>query len=225
MHPAVARAAAVIAVLRYAVPVVAIPFIPALIPERVTLLVFLRPTKEFLLLAGFQVREGRIDWPEVALAYTPLMIVAVWAFFIVGRAYGDRLAAGEVPGWLARAIPPERLAQAQDLLERKGPTLAVLGRIAALPPTIMAAAAGSSEVDARRYLVADLVGAVLGFAVTLGAGYALGEAYERAGPWIAGAGLLLLGGLLYLATRWLRDPDEVLTDGDAPDPAPTDDQP
>jgi membrane protein DedA with SNARE-associated domain len=194
-----------VAVLRYVVPLLAIPLIPVLIVDRVPLLVLLRPQKEFLLLGGAQLRlTGE---PSVALlfaAYLPLMLVAVWAFFAVGRAYGPALRAGRGPRWLQRALPPDQLDLAQRVLARRGPLIAVLGRIAALPPTLLAAAAGVSDVPARRYLVADAVGAVAGFAITVTVGYGLGRAYEQGGVWITAAGVALFLGLVLLMTRWLR---------------------
>jgi membrane protein DedA with SNARE-associated domain len=90
------------------------------------------------------------------------------------------------------------------VLARRGPTIAVLGRIAALPPTIMAAAAGASDVDARRYLAADLFGALASFSLMLGAGWLLGDAYDEYGVWITVAGVIVLLGLIVLLTRWIR---------------------
>jgi membrane protein DedA with SNARE-associated domain len=194
-----------IAVLRYVIPLVAIPLIPFLIVDQVPLLVLLRPQKEFLLLGGGQLRvRGE---PSVALlfaAYVPLMIAAVWAFFAVGRAYGPAMRAGTGPRWLHRALPPDQLEIARSVLAAHGPAIAVLGRIAVLPPTVVAAAAGISDVSARRYLVADATGAVAGFAITVGVGYALGRAYETGGVWLTAAGVALFLGLVLLLTRWIR---------------------
>lgn len=194
-----------VAVLRYVIPLLAIPLIPVLVVDRVPLLVLLRPQKEFLLLGGAQLRL--FGEPGVGLlfaAYLPLMLVAVWAFFAVGRIYGPALRAGRGPRWLRRALPPDQLEVAQRVLARRGPLIAVLGRVAALPPTLLAAAAGGSDVSTRRYLVADAVGAVAGFAITVTVGYGLGRAYETGGVWITIAGVVLFLGLVLLMTRWLR---------------------
>lgn len=217
--PTVRRIAIAVAALRYVVPLLAVPLIPVLVrpdrlsPEGLTLLVLLRPTKEFLLLAGgtFATR----GWPEplvMLAAYAPFMIVAVWAFFLVGRSYRDVLGTPDAPRWLARIAPPERVALARRVLEHHGPAIALLGRLAALPPTILAAVAGASRVPARAYLVADLVGALAAFALSIGAGYALGETYERAGVALTVAGVALFLGFVVVLTRWIRaaaaEPDE-----------------
>jgi membrane protein DedA with SNARE-associated domain len=132
------------------------------------------------------------------------MLVVVWFFFIAGRAYQDLLRDGSGPTWLRRAIPPAKLDLAQRMLVRRGPTIAILGRLAAMPPTLMAAAAGVSDISPRRYLAADLVGAVTSFGAVVAAGYALGEAYERGGPWLTVVGVGLFVTLILLMTRWIR---------------------
>ena len=201
------RVAIGVAIARYAIPLAVIPAIPFLIARgELALLVLLRPQKEFLLLAAAQL--ARTGAPSVALlfaAYVPLMIVAVWAFFVVGRMFRPALDDGEAPRWLTRLLPPQQLDVARRVLARRGPLIAVMGRMAALPPTIMAAAAGASDVDGRRYLAADLVGALGSFALMVGAGLVLGEAYDEYGIWITVAGLMVLVALIALITRWVRN--------------------
>ncbi len=206
MSPLLRRTVVAIAVLRYAIPIAAIPAIPFLIAaDRLGLLVLLRPQKEFLLLAGAALaRTGVPTAATLFAAYAPMMIGAVWAFFALGRMFRPALDAGEAPRWLTRILPPEQLGVARRVLARRGPAIAVLGRLAALPPTIMAAAAGASDVDGRRYLAADLIGALGSFALMVGLGVALGDAYDRYGVWITVAGLIVLAGLVVLLTRWVQ---------------------
>jgi membrane protein DedA with SNARE-associated domain len=194
-----------LASLRYLIPIAALPLVPLLVPDRVELLTLVRPGKEILLLGGGLSRTaGAPTALIVLLAYLPLMVGGVWVFFAVGRAYAHELQAGTGPQWLHRAVPQEQLLLAQRLLARRGPTVAVLGRLAALPPTLVAAAAGTSAVSTRRFLVADLIGALAGFAVTFGLGMALGTAYEEGGPWLTAGGVVLLVLALMAFTRWVR---------------------
>jgi membrane protein DedA with SNARE-associated domain len=200
------RTALTVALARYVVPLVAIPLIPVLLAtDRLPLLVLLRPTKDFLLLGGGQYRvTGDPSVLVLLAAYLPLMLFAVWAFFAVGRAYRQALADGAGPAWLHRAVPPRQLDIARAVLARRGPSIAILGRLAALPPTVLAAAAGLSEVPARRYLAADTVGALASFAVVVGAGYALGSAWQDGNWWVLSVGALTFVALVALLTRWLR---------------------
>ena len=208
--PLVRRVAVGIAVARYVVPLAVIPAIPFLIARgELALLVLLRPQKEFLLLSAAQLaRTGAPSIPLLLAAYVPFMVVAVWAFFVVGRIFRPALDAGEAPRWLTRILPAQQLELGRKVLARRGPLIAVMGRLAALPPTIMAAAAGASDVDGRRYLAADLVGAFGSFALMVGAGLVLGEAYEDYGIWITVAGVVVLVALIALITRWVRNEAE-----------------
>jgi membrane-associated protein len=205
-----------VVVLRFAIPLAAVPLIPFLIRNDIALLVLLRPQKEFLLVGGGQTRYlGEPGVLPLLLAYLPLGVLAVTAFFVVGRAYRSTLTDASGPAWLHRAIPPRQLELAQRVLARRGPTIALIGRIAAMPPTVLAAAAGTSEVSAPRYLVADVIGALLGFAMVVGVGVGLGRAYEEGGVWLTVVGVALFAAMIGLVTWWIRrEADRDETDRD-----------
>jgi membrane protein DedA with SNARE-associated domain len=169
-------------------------------------LTLLRPSKDSLLWGGalWRTRPGEVDLVLLFAAYAVLMIVLNWPFLYLGRAYGPALARGEGPAWFHRFVSEENLARARSLLARKGPTIAVVGRIAAFPPTVMSAAAGTSDVPAWKYQLADTVGGVAGFAVTVGLGVALGETFERAGIWVTLGGVALIFGAVSWGTNWLQ---------------------
>ena len=216
--PWLIRLALGLAIVRYVVPLAAVPLIPLLVRDRLPLLLVLRPTKEFMLLGG---GLSRIDGvPSIVLLfalYAPLMLLTIWPFFVVGRAYRSTLLAGEGPGWLHRALPQRQLELARGVLVRRGPSIAILGRVAAIAPTMLAAAAGVSDVGARRYLVADVIGGVVAFVITVGAGFALGHAYEEAGIWLTAAGAVVFAALVVLLARWIRH--EALVVGERRSPA------
>lgn len=199
------RLALGVVIVRFAVPLAAIPAIPFLLRNDITLLVLLRPQKEFLLVGGGQTRYlGEPGVLPLLLAFIPLGIVAVSAFFLVGRAYRGMLRDGGGPAWLSRAIPPHQLELAQRVLARRGPTVAVIGRLAAMPSTVLGAAAGVSDVRPLRYLVADAIGAVMAFGMVVGAGVALGRAYEEGGVWVTAVGVALFVLMIGLLTWWIR---------------------
>ncbi len=199
------RVSLAVVVLRYAIPLAAVPLIPFLIRDQISLLVLLRPQKEFLLVGGGQTRFlGEPGIVPLLLAYLPLGVLAVTAFFVVGRAYRTPLREQTGPAWLHRAVPPRQLELAQRVLAKRGPAIALIGRIAAMPPTVLAAAAGTSDVPPRRYLIADAIGALLGFAMAVGVGLALGRAYEEGGAWLTAVGVLLFAAMIALVTWWIR---------------------
>jgi membrane protein DedA with SNARE-associated domain len=169
--------------------------------------VLLRPTKEVFLFEGFLVRQGDVALPVVVLAALPLLLAGVWIFFGLGRAYSSELSEAELPGLAGRVMPKERIEQLQDVLERKGMRVVFVGRLAAFPSSLMAAAAGSSGVSWRAFVVADTAGALASLGMALGLGYALGEAYEDAGPWLTAVGVAALVVLAVVVGRALMSTD------------------
>ncbi|MFU8841836.1 MAG: DedA family protein [Nitriliruptoraceae bacterium] len=194
-----------VAALRFVVPLAAVPLVAVLIPEHVVWMLLLRPTKEFQLIGGAQYQLTGAPHPLLLLAaFVPLMVLAVWAYFAVGRMERKALAAGTAPRWLQRALPERQLAVAQAVLARRGATIAVLGRLGGLPPTVLAAAAGASTISARRYLAADTAGALLSFAVMVRAGMSVGRAWEEGVSWLTAVTAVLFLTVLALLARWIR---------------------
>jgi len=193
-----------LAVARAALSLVAIPLAPFLFEEHFVLLVLLRPTKEVLLAGGFLVREGDVNPVSLLSAAIPLMVFGVWQFFALGRGYAKEIARCDVPGLGGRVLPGKRVDALRKLLEKKGVRLVFLGRLAAFPSTLVAAAAGASKMPSRSFLLADGAGALLSVVQVVGAGLLLGSAYKQAGPWLTGLGVVVLMGMLVLAGRYLK---------------------
>jgi membrane protein DedA with SNARE-associated domain len=195
----------VVAVLRGALSVLAIPLAPVLWRDHFLALVLLRPTKEVFLAAGFEIRRGDLGWIETYAAAVPVALLGVWVFYFLGRSFAHELQ-GEVglPGLAGRLLPATRIDSFRRILDRKGSKVVFLGRLAVFPSSLMAAAAGVSGVEPRRFLVADGLGAVVSVTQVLVAGYLLGHAYEQAGPWLTAVGAVVALGLLVALGRWLR---------------------
>lgn len=194
-----------IAALRGALGLLAIPLAPALFEDHFLLLVLLRPTKEVLLAGGFLLRQGDVSLPMMVLAAIPIAVFGVWLFFALGRAYGDELRDGSaLPKWGTRVLPPERVKALCRVLERRGRSVVVLGRLAAFPSTMLSAAAGASDMKPGQFLPADALGALLSMAEVITAGYLLGAAYKQAGPWLTGVGVVVLAVASVLVGRWLK---------------------
>jgi membrane protein DedA with SNARE-associated domain len=192
-----------LAAMRAVVELAAIPLVPALYEDHVAVLVGLRPTKEVFLFGGYQVREGNAWLPVLLLVAIPLLLGGVWLFYALGRVYSKELSKADLPGIAGRLLPKKRIEQMQQVLEEKGSRVVFFGRLAAFPSTLMAAAAGASGVPFKEFATADAAGAILSMCALLGIGYGLGHAYEEAGPWITGAGVLVLAALLVVLGRAL----------------------
>jgi membrane protein DedA with SNARE-associated domain len=193
-----------LAAVRAVLGIVAIPLAPFLYREHFAVLVLLRPTKEVLLAGGFLVRRGDANLPLIVLAALPLLLGGVWQFFFLGRAFAEEIRSGEnLPRLAQRLLPPERVKQLCGALDRKGPKLIFLGRLATFPSSLLATAAGTSKLETRRFLTADLAGGLVSIAEVLVAGYLLGEAYKAAGPWLTAVGVVALLAMLFVLGRSL----------------------
>lgn len=203
--PSAIATASALAIARFVIPIIALPFAVRAATDAstsMTALILLRPGRPELLLSGFRISDGHASLAAVLLAFIPLGILSTWGFFWLGRLLGARLEAAE--GWLGKAVPAETFTKVQRLLEKRGTTLAIFGRVAGLPSTLMAAAAATSHISARRYLAADLLGAAINLAVVLSIGAALGEAYERAGTWFTVGGFVLIFVMASFVTSWFQ---------------------
>ena len=192
-----------LAVLRTVLGLVAVPLAPLLYEDHLAVLVLLRPAKEVLLLAGFAARERDVNLGVVVLAALPLMVFAVWLFYALARAYRREIADADLPGLAGRVLPAKRIKRLHEALADRGWPLVFLGRLAMLPSTLVAAAAGSAGLNVRTFVLADSAGAAVSLAMVIGAGWALGQAYEDAGPWLTGLGALALFGGLVVFGRHL----------------------
>ena len=211
-----------LAVVRAIAYVVAIPLAPVLYheDERIALLVLLRPAKEVLLLAGYVARDDGVEVLALSvIASIPLLVLTVWLFFALGRAYRREIADAALPGVAGRVLPSARIADLQEGLRERGRSFVVLGRMAMLPSTLVAAAAGSAGMHTAEFLVADAIGAAASLVVVLGAGWLLGEAYEAAGPWLSVLGALALLGAMVLVGRQLTGGGRGRAGRHAPSPA------
>lgn len=191
------------AVARAVLSLAAIPLAPLLYREHAAVLVLLRPTKETLLFAGYAVHAGDLSLPVAIAAALPLLLLGVWQFYALGFFYKRDLERKELPGVAGRVLPRKRVQKLQGVLEHKGQKVVFLGRLAAMPSSLIAAAAGASGFEWRRFVIADTAGALLSLALMLGLGWMLEDAYEAAGPWLTGLGVAALAVVAIVVGRAL----------------------
>jgi membrane protein DedA with SNARE-associated domain len=199
----VRRLLLVLAAVRAVLAVVAIPLAPALWDDHLAVLVLLRPSKEVLLFAGYALRQDDVSLPVVVLAALPLLVGAVWVFYFLGKSYADDIEHADLPGIAGRLLPRQRIRKLRDAVCDRGWPLVFIGRLASAPSTLVAAAAGGSDVEDQTFVVADLAGAMTSLTAMLVAGFALGEARDAAGPWFTIAGGIAVLGILTLLGRQL----------------------
>lgn len=193
-----------LAVVRFVVGLCAIPLAPFLYREHFVVLVLMRPTKEVLLAGGFLVRLGDVALLPIVVASLPLTVFGVWHFYWLARLYRREIGSGKMPNLVRRVLSPDRIKKMRALLDKRGLPLVFLGRLAVFPSTIVGAAAGSGRMRPRPFLLTDGIAAVVSIVEVLAAGFVLGEAYERAGPWITAIGVVALIAVALIVALSLR---------------------
>lgn len=193
-----------LAAVRAVIGGVAVLAAPFLWEHHFSLLALLRPTKEVLLAGGYLAKVGDVSLPVIVLAALPILLPGVWIFYFLGRAFADEIDDCDLPGIAGRLLPPERIQKMQKVIEKRGTRVVFMGRLAAMPSSLLAAAAGSSEMPMRKFLIVDTLGGLVALAEVLAAGWMLGDMYERAGPWLAALGFVVLAVLVVLFGRWLK---------------------
>ncbi|HJR45805.1 MAG TPA: VTT domain-containing protein [Actinomycetota bacterium] len=191
-------------IARVALAVIAIPLVPVLFEDHFLWLVLMRPTKELFLAGGFLVRREELNLVLLVLASIPLSIFGAWLFYFLGRTYSKEIESGHLPPLVDRLLDEDKIKRFAKALHDKGPRLIFLGRLAVMSSAAVAAAAGAVDLPPRKFFPVDLAGGLLSIAYTIAAGYFLGEAYERAGPWLTGVGVVAFMGFAWILGRALK---------------------
>lgn len=193
--------------LRIAVALIAIPLVPLWFKDHFLLLVLMRPTKELFLAGGFLAKRGDVDLALLCLSAIPLSIFGAWIFYLLGRSYAKEIDTGKLSAPAQRILDPEKIKRFEKILDDKGPKLIFLGRLAVMSSAAVAAAAGAANMAPKKFFPVDLAGGLVSIAYTITAGYFLGEAYEQAGPWITGVGVVAFMVFAYILGRALKRED------------------
>jgi membrane protein DedA with SNARE-associated domain len=179
-----------VATVRLILSAVALPLAPFLYRRHFVILALLRPSQGVLLAGAFLARQGHVFLPTVLAAAVPLQVLAMWLYFALGREWAEDIDADDdLPFLAARVLNHNQIRRLRDVLNHKGARVVFLARFAIAPTGLVAATVGASELEPRRYLLADGAGLVLATGASVGIGYVLGVAADAAGPWLVAAGV------------------------------------
>jgi membrane protein DedA with SNARE-associated domain len=194
------RALLWMAAVRTIAGLAALVLLPVLSRHAFLVLVALRPSLGILLLGAILARHGGISlWAMLVIA-VPLQLLAVWLYFLLGRAWQAEIDSEDnLPFLTARLLQRNQIRRIRGTLQTHGARLVALSRFAIFPTGMLAAAAGASAMNPRRYFPADGLAFAVAAGLVTGAGYGLGLAQDQSGLWltlIGAAGLIVLSTLL-----------------------------
>jgi membrane-associated protein len=130
------------------------------------------PGETAIVTAAVLAADGTLSLPLVILAGAAGAVIGDSIAFAIGRAGG-----GPIKRFVSRFAGPDRLEAAERMVRRQGPALVVVGRF--LPGIRIAInmSCGAGQMAYRRFLVFDIVGALLWSAQASLLGYFAGKAF------------------------------------------------
>lgn len=159
------------------------------------------PGSVLVLFAGFLAKQGEFNivlaWLVSLLGY----LLGSFSAFMIGRHIGEAF----IKKWLRYIkLTPERIDKAQELLQKSAPLYIVGGRFLPTIGNITPYVAGISGISVFRFLIFDMVHAILWLTIFLGAGAAIGSRWQWIidSPWFTWLGI---GGSLFLFVYLCKD--------------------
>ena len=167
------------------------------------------PSEVVLPLAGFFVGRGELSFVGVLLAATLGSVLGSVFLYEMAR-YGGRpfvLRYGSI-----LRVEPADLDRADAWFERRGPVIVLVGRCIPGVRSLVSLPAGTLKMSRFKYVVLTTIGSLAWNAALIGAGWVLGEEWDRVADVIGPIGkpllvvLLVLLGALSVAWWWRRHP-------------------
>lgn len=140
---------------------------------------FFLPGDSLLFTTGFLISAGFLNI-NIHLAVLILFIAAV-AGDSVGYTFGRKLGPRLFRKKDARFFKQEYIQQAQTFYEKHGGKTIIIARFIPIVRTFAPIVAGASDMNYRRFLAFNVIGALLWAAGVTYAGFILGGIFERAG--------------------------------------------
>ena len=167
------------------------------------------PSEVVLPLAGFFVGRGELSFVGVLLAATLGSVLGSVFLYEMAR-YGGRpfvLRYGSI-----LRVEPEDLDRADAWFERRGPVIVLVGRCIPGVRSLVSLPAGTLKMPRVQYIALTLVGSLVWNAALIGAGWLLGEEWDRVSDAVGAVGtpllvvvLVVLGAASFL-WWWRRHP-------------------
>jgi membrane-associated protein len=165
---------------------------------------FVLPGETAVVYGGVLAAAGKVSVALVLLVVIVAAVVGDSIGFEVGRRLGPRLTRAPV-----LRNHPDRVAEAQTYLRRRGGRAVVMGRFTAFLRAVMPGLAGASRMPFRRFLVFNALGAVLWGSVCVLLGYFAANSISRVTQYLGVTSGVVVGfivlGLLWAWHRRTRD--------------------
>lgn len=156
------------------------------------------PGEAALLVGGFAASQGRVSLPVLIVVATVAAIVGDSIGYELGRHFGPRVRVTKVGRWVGE----DRWTKAEHYIDRRGGPAVLLGRWVGLLRALVPGVAGMTRMPYPRFLVWNVLGAVVWAPAVVSAGYFAGSSFKRVERWFGRASLLVLAVAVFAACLW-----------------------
>ncbi|MFK7601013.1 DedA family protein [Deinococcus sp. SM5_A1] len=161
------------------------------------------PSELILPSAGFTASRGDLNFLGVVLAATLGSVIGTLPLYYVGRVFSEE----RLVGWADRhgrwlGLRGKDIRKADAWFDRHGPKAVLFGRMVPGIRSLLSLPAGMSGMALPTFVLYSAIGSALWAALLTGAGYLLGDHYEKVGEYMAPASKIILAGLLIAAAVW-----------------------
>ncbi|MGQ0431346.1 MAG: DedA family protein [Microthrixaceae bacterium] len=174
------------------------------VAESAALVGLVVPGEAALLVGGFAASQGRVSLPVLAVVATVAAIVGDSIGYELGRHFGPRVRVTRVGLWVGE----ERWSRADQFIERRGGPAVLIGRWVGLLRALVPGVAGTTRMPYGRFLLWNVLGAVVWAPTVIAAGYFAGGSFRSVERWLGRASLVVaviavFGFGLWLGARWV----------------------
>lgn len=166
------------------------------------------PSEVILPFAGFQAERGELNLVLAWVAATIGALVGALVLYGVGAWVGtERLHELAGKRWFVM-LSQKDYERGERIFERHGTKFVLFGRCIPLVRSVVSVPAGVARMPLAQFCAYTAVGSAVWNAIFIGAGYQLGQNYERVESWVRPIAYAVLLGLVlwvvWLTTRKIR---------------------
>lgn len=161
------------------------------------------PSELIMPSAGFAAARGEMNLLIVILMGVLGSVIGTLPLYYIGRAFGEeRLVvwADKYGKWLT--LSGRDIRKADDWFDKHGTKAVLFGRMVPGIRSLLSLPAGMSEMPMPKFLLYSAIGSGLWASALAGAGYLLGENYDRVEQYIGPASRIILVTLAVAAVVW-----------------------
>ncbi|MEF2280331.1 DedA family protein [Deinococcus sp. YIM 134068] len=161
------------------------------------------PSELIMPSAGFAASRGDMNIFLVILMGVLGSVLGTLPLYYLGRAFGEKRLiewADKYGKWLT--LSGKDIRRADDWFDKHGTKAVLFGRLVPGIRSLLSLPAGMSEMPLPKFLIYSTIGSAMWASLLAGAGYLLGENYDRVEQYVGPTSRIILGLVIVGAIWW-----------------------